>query len=207
MFGVIKTRRHTRRQKKKGGGKKRQSDRYDSVPPSSPPLSIKNLLVFWCFEPCQPLKIIISGLKTNCHPSLNYSAHKSLNVNHITITVKTYNGLMDTRVVCLPFCTLPFVSCLLLISAQSWTICHFLLSFFRIQLSCFSIFLVTNFFLVTNVSLELKSLTLWVINFYIQLNWFSFSFVIHFCLESRQFSFSTVSFFVCAVKVLFILLC
>ena len=38
-------------------------------------------LVCRCFEPSQPLRII-SGLKTNFNPSLTYSAHRSLDVNH-----------------------------------------------------------------------------------------------------------------------------
>ena len=38
-------------------------------------------LVSRCFEPSQPLGIT-SGLKTNFHPSLSYSAHKSFKTNH-----------------------------------------------------------------------------------------------------------------------------
>ena len=37
-------------------------------------------LVYWCFEPPQPLGII-SGPKTNFNSSLSYSAHKSFNSN------------------------------------------------------------------------------------------------------------------------------
>ena len=41
----------------------------------------------WCFEPSEPLRIR-SGLKTNFSPSLVYSRHTSLNVNHNFSTTK-----------------------------------------------------------------------------------------------------------------------
>ena len=40
-------------------------------------IGISSRLVSWCFEPCQPLRII-SGLKTNSNPSPSYSAHRQV---------------------------------------------------------------------------------------------------------------------------------
>ena len=48
------------------------------------------------FEPSQPLAVT-SGLNTNSNLSLNYSAHKSFNINHNISTAQLFKTYTQTK--------------------------------------------------------------------------------------------------------------